>query len=126
LAVAVVDGSALQFRELVGRLSADPLPTGAAPCSMRVVRIGPGPRAPHLHPHSVEVMYVVAGTGTTWEDHVPSRVKAGDVVLVPQGVPHVSVADGPDELVLVCFFPHPDLAANVEELDGPLREHAPR
>ena len=120
--MAVVDGSALAFRELTGRFSADPLPTGAAPCSMRVVRIGPGPRTPHRHPHSVELMYVVAGTGTTWEDDTPSPVRPGDVVLVPQGVPHATVADGPDELLLVCFFPHPDLAANIEELDGPVRE----
>lgn len=123
--MAVFDGSQLAFRELAGRLSADPLPPGEAPCSMRVVRIAPGPRTPHLHPHSVEVMYVVAGTGTTWQDDVPSRVKAGDVVLVPTGVPHASVADGAGELVLVCFFPHPDLAANVVELDGPVRGHAP-
>lgn len=122
--MVVFQGSGLVFRELTGRLSADPLPAGA-PCSMRVVRIAPGPRTPHRHPHSVEVVYVVEGTGTTWEDDVPSRVVPGDVVLVPAGVAHATVADGPDELVLACFFPHPDLSANLEELDGPLRDRAP-
>ena len=119
--MTVLTGAAFRFNQLAGRLSADPLPPGAAPCSMRVVRISPGPRTPHRHPHSIELMYVVAGEGTTWEYDVASPVGPGDVVLVEPGAPHATVASGPGELVLVCFFPHPDLAANTEELDGPVR-----
>lgn len=118
--MTVLTGAGLGFKELTGRLSADPLPSESS-CSVRVVRIAPGPRTPHRHPHSVEVMYVVAGRGTTWEHDDASAVNPGDIVLVAAGAPHVTVATGPDELVLVCFFPHPDLAANTEELDGPLR-----
>lgn len=120
--MAVLSGKALQFETLVGRLSADPLPSDVDTCSMRIVRIAPGPRTPHLHPHSVEVMYVVEGSGTTWEHDVASQVSAGDVVVVAAGAPHATVSAGPGELVLVCFFPHGDLAANTRELDGPVRE----
>ena len=119
--MTVQPAKALHFRELAGRLSADPLPSGVDGCSMRVVRIPPGPRTPHLHPHSVEVMYVVEGSGTTWEHDVPTPVGRGDVVVVAAGAPHATVSSGPGELVLACFFPHPDLAANTVELEGPLR-----
>lgn len=118
----VVPAGSLDFTALPGRLSADPLPPGlAAGCSARVVRIAPGGRTPHVHPHSAEVVYVVDGTGTAWEDDVATRVGPGDLVVIPSGVPHATVAAGPGDLVLVCFFPHPDLAANIEELSGPER-----
>ena len=118
----VVPAGALRFQQLPGRLSADPVPPAlAAGCSARVVRIAPGPRTPHRHPHSAEVVYVVSGEGTAWEDGVPTAVGAGDLVVVPQGVPHATVATGTSELVLVCFFPHPDLTSNLEELPGPER-----
>lgn len=118
----VVHATALHFAELPGRLSADLLPPGAAVgCSARLVRIAPGPRTPHVHPHSSEVLYVVAGTGTAWEGEVATQVGAGDVVVVPMGVPHATVASGTSDLVLVCFFPHPDLMANIQELTGPVR-----
>ncbi|MGY1602115.1 cupin domain-containing protein [Geodermatophilus sp. SYSU D00815] len=118
----VVRAGQLDYVRLPGRLSADPMPAGlAVGASARVVRIAPGPRTPHVHPHSAEVVYVASGTGTAWEDDVPSAVAAGDLVVVPPGVPHATVASGTSDLVLVCFFPHPDLRANLRELPGPER-----
>jgi quercetin dioxygenase-like cupin family protein len=118
--VTVIRSGDLGFAQLAGRMSADPLPDGS-PCSMRVVRVPPGPRTPHRHPHSVELIYVALGAGRTWEGEEVSAVAAGDIVLVAQGAPHATVSDGPGEIVLVCFFPHPDLRANTEELEGPVR-----
>ena len=89
---------------------------------MRVVRIPPGPRTPHRHPHSDEVVYVVEGEGRAWEGDEVTPVRAGDVFVVPAGVPHATVCTGPSELVLVCFFPRPDLSTNLEELPGPARD----
>lgn len=118
----VVPATSLAFAQLPGRLSANPLPPGLdVGASARVVRIAPGPRTPHVHPRSAEVVYVAGGSGTAWEDDVPTRIGVGDVVVVPPGVPHATVASGTSDLVLVCFFPHPDLAANIEELAGPER-----
>ena len=118
----VVRPSEIAYTDLPGRRSADPL-TGldAGGCSVRLVTVAPGPRTPHRHPASVEVIHVVAGTGLHWQDDQVAPVGPGDVVLVPVGVPHMTVATGPDDLQLVCFFPHPDLPANTEELDTPLR-----
>ncbi len=110
----------LDYRELPGRWSADPF-TGVETegVSARVVRLEPGvPRSPHRHPHSPEVIYVVRGTGHTWLDGTPTRVTPGDVVFVPTGVPHATVCERGSGMQLVCFFPHPDLAANGEELPG--------
>ena len=122
----VVPAGSLDFAQLPGRLSADPLPPGltsdtASGVTVRIVRIAPGPRTPHLHPHSAEFSYVAEGTGTAWEDDVATRVGAGDLLVIPPGVPHATVASGTADLVLVCFFPHADLAANIRELTGPER-----
>jgi quercetin dioxygenase-like cupin family protein len=117
--VPVIRSSALEFTRLRGRRSADPLAPGLIDdSSVRVVRIAPGPRTPHRHPHTSEVVYVVAGAGVAWEDGRRTDVAAGDLLAIPRGVPHATVA-GHDGLLLVCFFPHPDLAGNIEELTAP-------
>lgn len=119
----VYRGGDLRFTDLTGRRSANPLPEAVTdPCSVRVVRVAPGPRTPHRHPHSCEVIYVAEGEGRFWEDERVTTVSAGDVVLVPTGVPHATVCIGPELLVLACFFPHPDLSQNIEELSLPVRE----
>lgn len=126
----VVPGESLRFAQLPGRWSADPLATlhaaGAAlaeatgSVSVRVVHIEPGAvRTPHRHPRSPEFIWVTAGSGTAWEDGVTTSVTAGDLVVVPTGVPHATLP-GRDGLTLVCFFPDPDLATNREELEGPV------
>ena len=123
----VVRADDLDFAGLPGRMSADPLRAASAStakdagCSVRVVRIAPGPRRPHVHAHSAEVAYVVEGEGRAWEGDVATAVAGGDVLLIPAGTPHATVASGSSDLVLVCFFPHSDLAANLEELEGPPR-----
>lgn len=118
----VVRRTDLDYAALPGRLSADPVPAEiGADYSVRVVRVPPGPRTPHLHPHSDEVTYVVSGTGSAWEGDIRTAVGPGDIVFVPRGAAHATVANGDEELVLLCFFPLPDLASNLVELDGPLR-----
>jgi quercetin dioxygenase-like cupin family protein len=117
--VPVIRSSALEFRRLPGRRSADPLPPGLIDdSSARVVRITPGPRTPHRHPHTSEVVYVAAGTGVAWEDGRRTHVATGDLLAIPRGVPHATIA-GDDGLLLVCFFPHTDLGRNIEELTSP-------
>jgi quercetin dioxygenase-like cupin family protein len=114
-------GDGLEFQPFPGRWSADPFAGDQAPVSVRVVRIDPDvERSPHRHPHSCEVVYVLEGTGTVWRDGATTDVAAGDVVLIPAGVPHATIATG-GQLRLVCFFPHPDLARNLEEIDGIIR-----
>ena len=118
----VVRAADLSYDQLPGRLSADPVPSGmGSDYSVRLVRVPPGPRAPHRHPHTDEVTYVVSGSGTAWEGDEPHAVGPGDLVFVPRDTPHATVTQGDEDLVLLCFFPCADLSGNLVELDGPLR-----
>ena len=114
----VISAADLEFHGLPGRRSADPFPGLLRDSTARIVRIPPGPRTPHRHPRSSELVYVAEGTGTAWEAGYRSEVAAGDLLAIPAGVPHATVASD-DGLLLVCFFPDPDLAGNLEELAEP-------
>jgi quercetin dioxygenase-like cupin family protein len=115
----VIPASSLEFRQLKGRASADPLPPGLADgCAARIVRIPPGPRTPHQHPRSAEIVYVAQGSGIAWENGTRTPLAAGDVIAIPPGVPHATAATATG-LVLVCFFPDGDLDTNIVELDAP-------
>ena len=125
--MSVTRSEDLSFHELPGRSSADPLRDRGAASSVRVVRLKPGStRRAHRHPLSEEVVYVRAGHGTAFISGIPHRVGPGDVIHVPAGALHATIPD-PGELVeLICFFPHPDLSANVEESETELtiEEHS--
>ncbi len=114
----------LDFKQLPGRASADPLALvgGGDPhgVSVRVVRMQAAPgRTPHRHPHSAEVVHVLAGTGTAWLEGQRTAVGPGDTFVIPTGAAHATLPDAGVTLELLCFFPHPQLGANLEELEGP-------
>ena len=113
--VARVGG--LEFRQLPGREAADPFP-GLDDATLRVVRVEPGPRAPHRHPDAVEVIHVAEGSGRHWQGDDSVEVGPGDLVSVPRGMPHATVAR--ESLQLICFFPHADPFATTVELEGEL------
>ncbi|HSF87032.1 MAG TPA: cupin domain-containing protein [Acidimicrobiia bacterium] len=116
--MTVTPGHELHFDELPGRDSADPLLGLGAASSIRIVRLHPGrTRQAHRHPHSEEIVYVRTGHGTAFLDGTPCRVAPGDVVHVPPGVPHATIPDTGELMELICFFPHPSLANNLEETD---------
>jgi quercetin dioxygenase-like cupin family protein len=115
----------LCFVELPGRASADPLALlggGAGTgVSVRLVRMDAAPgRRPHRHPHSVEVVHVLGGQGTAWLDGRRTAVGPGDTFLVPVGAAHATLPDPGETLELLCVFPHADLGANLDELEGPV------
>ena len=114
----VVRSADLQFARLPGRESADPFAGSPAQgVSVRFARLSPGPRAPHRHPRSVEVIYVVDGEGTHWQEGDTERLRPGDVVLVPRGVAHATIPADERGMLLYCLFPVETLEGNVEELD---------
>lgn len=87
--------------------------------TFRVVEIpvpvaGEALRGPHLHHGYEECIYVLKGTGTTLCENGELPVKAGDVVLVPPEEKHVTRNTGNEPLVLLCFFPTPDIASTTE------------
>jgi oxalate decarboxylase/phosphoglucose isomerase-like protein (cupin superfamily) len=71
-------------------------------------------RGPHLHHGYEECIYVLKGEGRTLSDSGELSVKAGDVVLVPPEEKHVTRNIGQEPLVLLCFFPTPDIAGTTE------------
>jgi mannose-6-phosphate isomerase-like protein (cupin superfamily) len=72
-------------------------------------------RGPHLHHGYEECIYVLGGRGVTlYEGGGELDVKAGDVILVPPEEKHVTRNTGTEPLVLLCFFPTPDIAPTTE------------
>jgi mannose-6-phosphate isomerase-like protein (cupin superfamily) len=87
--------------------------------TFRIVEIpvpnpGEALRGPHLHHGYEECIYVLKGEGRTLTEGGELPVKAGDVVLVPPEEKHVTRNVGSDPLVLLCFFPTPDIAGSTE------------
>lgn len=115
----LVRGDSLAFRELPGRRVADPLEgVDAGALSVRYSRLRPGPRNPHRHPGCAEVIHVLEGSGTAWLDGETISVRAGDLYVIPAGLPHATLPDPGNEMLLLCAFGVADLVAVTEELEG--------
>ncbi|HEY6030899.1 MAG TPA: cupin domain-containing protein [Gaiellaceae bacterium] len=112
----------LAFRQLPGRLSADPLAgVDAGAVSVRLVHLTEQGRNPHRHPHCVELIYVLEGEGTFWQEGETEPLRAGDLVLVPAGAAHATVPHVGGEMHLYCVFPVARLDGEIEELEGEIR-----
>ena len=92
----------------------------ASAVTLRVVEI-PVPRAgdrrrgPHLHHGHEECIYVLRGKGSMQCANGPLAVAAGDVLLVPPEEAHVTSNTGDEPLVLLCFFPTPDITRTTRD-----------
>jgi mannose-6-phosphate isomerase-like protein (cupin superfamily) len=76
---------------------------------------GDKPRGPHLHRDFEECIYVLSGEGTTHAESGEIAIKPGDIVLIPPGEKHMTRNTGNVPLVLLCFFPVPDVTARTVE-----------
>jgi quercetin dioxygenase-like cupin family protein len=88
--------------------------------SFRRVEIAPTkpgdtPRGPHLHTGFEECIYVLSGRGAMQAESGTHHAGPGDVLLVPAGEKHMTVNTGNETLVLLCFFPVPDVGAGTTE-----------
>jgi mannose-6-phosphate isomerase-like protein (cupin superfamily) len=93
-------------------------------CSTCVIRVAPGDkvRPAHSHPHSEEVIYILSGSGRVLVDGDVAPVRAGSVVLFPQGKPHMLQNTSGEEMKVVCFFAPATTLDNYrmhEEIDFP-------
>ena len=105
---------------LPGRSSLEPISGEVGSrCSVRIATIAvpqPGAeRGPHLHEGFEEVIYVLSGSGTTCAESGEIPIKPGDLVLIPAGEKHMTQNTGDVPLVLLCFFPVPDVGAGTTE-----------
>jgi len=76
---------------------------------------GDKPRGPHLHDGFEECIYVLSGEGTTVAESGEIPIRPGDIVLIPAGEKHMTRNTGSVPLVLLCFFPVPDVSAGTTE-----------
>jgi len=91
--------------------------------TFRIVEVPVSPpgatlRGPHLHHGYEECIYVLKGSGRTQSEAGELTVRAGDVILVPPEEKHVTRNIGDEPLVLLCFFPTPDIASTTENFDS--------
>jgi mannose-6-phosphate isomerase-like protein (cupin superfamily) len=80
-----------------------------------VPQAGDKPRGPHLHREFEECIYVLSGEGTTHAESGEIAIRPGDIVLIPPGEKHMTRNTGSVPLVLLCFFPVPDVTAGTAE-----------
>ena len=76
---------------------------------------GEAPRGPHFHEGFEECIYVMSGAGRTDAESGEIPLKAGDTMLIPAGEKHMTRNTGDVPLVLLCFFPVPDVSAGTTE-----------
>ena len=114
--MTVVRGDGIEFVDLPGRISGDPLAAVDAASSVRIVRLERSEhRTAHRHPHSEEILYIEQGRGAVFLDGDFHSVEPGAVVHIPAGAAHATVPD--ESMVVIAFFPHSHLADNYEETD---------
>jgi mannose-6-phosphate isomerase-like protein (cupin superfamily) len=73
------------------------------------------PRGPHLHNGFEECIYVLRGTGVNHSESGQIPIKPGDIILIPANEKHMTVNTGAEPLVLLCFFPVPDVTKGTTE-----------
>jgi mannose-6-phosphate isomerase-like protein (cupin superfamily) len=72
-------------------------------------------RGPHLHDGFEECIYVLRGSGVNRSESGDIPIKPGDIVLIPPNEKHMTVNTGTEPLVLLCFFPVPDVTGGTQE-----------
>ena len=93
---------------------------GSQAVTLRLVEIpvpkpGEALRGPHYHQGFEECIYVMSGEGRTEAESGNHPLKAGDTILIPSGEMHVTRNTGTEPLVLLCFFPVPDISKRTTE-----------
>jgi mannose-6-phosphate isomerase-like protein (cupin superfamily) len=100
---------------------------GAQGLTLRLVEIPvaqseDSPRASHHHADFEECIYTLSGQGTTFADSGEFHLKPGDSLLMPAGERHVTRNTGTEPLILLCFFPVPDITGATQEPGVPPRD----
>ncbi len=109
---------------LPGRVSLEPVSGQiGSKVSFRIAKIavpkpGDKPRGPHVHHEFEECIYVLSGQGTMHAESGEHAVRPGDILLVAAGEKHMTVNTGSEPLVLLCFFPVPDVSAGTTEFQS--------
>ena len=109
---------------LPGRTSLEPVSGEiGSRVSFRIAEVavpkpGDKPRGPHRHNGFEECIYVLRGSGVNHSENGEIPIKPGDIVLIPPNEKHMTVNTGTEPLVLLCFFPVPDVTKGTTEFAG--------
>jgi oxalate decarboxylase/phosphoglucose isomerase-like protein (cupin superfamily) len=111
------DVESLAFDWGVLKWQSTPDVTGSDRMSCGVVQLEPGKgHERHTHPDSDEMLYVVRGEGRQEIADETRDISAGDMLHVPEGVPHGTVNTGWEPLVLVAVYAPPGPEAQLRDL----------
>jgi quercetin dioxygenase-like cupin family protein len=83
-----------------------------------VAKPGDKPRGPHRHRGFEECIYVLRGQGMTCAESGEIPIKPGDIVLIPANEKHMTRNTGNEPLVLLCFFPEPNVTQGTDEFSS--------
>ncbi|MFC7536458.1 cupin domain-containing protein [Sphingomonas sp. GCM10030256] len=80
--------------------------------------------SPHRHPHSEEILFIHAGTGTAWLDGKQAKVGPGTIIFMP---PHTGVRltnDGKQPISLMAIFSRPGFDKYQRDISVPAGQPA--
>ncbi len=58
----------------------------------------------HYHPGREEIIYILEGVAEQWVGEVRRVLKAGEMALIPPGVPHMTCNPGPEPLKFLAIL----------------------
>ena len=80
--------------------------------------------SPHRHPHSEEVLFIHAGTGTAWLEGKEAKIAPGTIIFMPANTGVRLTNDGSGPISLVAIFSRPGFDRYQREISVPAGEQA--
>jgi quercetin dioxygenase-like cupin family protein len=89
--------------------------TGAEHTAVVYFEVQPGDYLPTHTDSAEEILYIVAGEGEAWAGDERGRVRAGDLAVIPEMVPHGIANTGEVTLKVVGFFCESEITSTFAE-----------
>jgi quercetin dioxygenase-like cupin family protein len=89
--------------------------TGAEHTAVVYFEVEPGEYLPTHTDSAEEILYIVSGEGEAWAGEERGRVRAGDLAVIPEMVPHGIANVGDETLRVVGFFCSSEIVSTFEE-----------
>jgi len=89
--------------------------TGAEHTAVVYFEVQPGEYLPTHTDSAEEILYIVSGEGEAWAGEERGRVRAGDLAVIPEMVPHGIANVGDETLRVVGFFCESEIVSTFEE-----------
>jgi quercetin dioxygenase-like cupin family protein len=94
--------------------------TGAEHTAVVYFEVEPGEYLPTHTDSAEEILYIVSGEGEAWAGDERGRVRAGDLAVIPEMVPHGIANVGDETLRVVGFFCESEIVSTFEEALQPM------